>query len=320
MKFKIKTWLLVLSSLMVVATGACAEDYPTHAVKLIVGYPAGGMIDSVARMIAQRLADILKQPFVVENKPGASGNIAAAQTAKAAADGYTLFVNDVNPASLIYKDLPYDPIKSFTPVGNAVMVPLILVANSKTGIKTLADLIRQAKASPGTINYGTPGIGSLHHIAMEAFCRRAGIVLMHIPYKGGAQLYSALLSGEVQVGMIGIPAATTYSKSGQFNLLAVVSQQRYPTAPDVPAISEFYKGYDYASASGILAPAGLSPEIVEKLSGALKTALEGPEINERLIKLGLLRRWLSPRDYAEFLRQSNENYKRAIEESHIMLN
>jgi len=319
-----KTWFLAVACLMAVATAAFAEDYPTHPVKLLVGYAPGGAPDAIARTLAQRLSEILKQPFVVENKPGASGTIAANQTAKAAADGYTLFINDISQftiAPLIYKELPYDPIKAFTPIGLAVMVPLVLVSNPKTtAIKTLPDLIRHAKASPGTLNYGSPGIGSPHHIAIEVLSREAGIVLTHIPYKGSSQYLPAVLAGDIQLALSAFTAAAPYGKTGQLNLLGVTSEKRFSAAPDVPAIAEFYKGYDFAQGIGILAPSGLPPEVVAKLSGAMKIALEGPEMNERLLRLGLIPAWLSSRDYAEYLRLNLEKYRLAVEASHIILN
>jgi len=316
-------WFLLLSSLMLVATGASAEDYPTRPIRLVVGYAPGGSPDAVARTLGQRLSEILKQPFVIDNRPGASGTIAANQTAKAASDGYTLFVNDISQYAitpLLYKDLPYDPKTAFTPIALAVMVPLVVAASAKTGIKTLSDLVRQAKANPGKINYGSPGIGSPHHIAMEVFCREAGIVLTHIPYKGASQYIPAVVSGEIQVVISAFTGAAPYAKTGQVNLLGVTSEKRFSVAPDVPAIGEFYKGYEFSQGIGILAPAGLSPEIVAKLSAAVKTAIAGPDMNERLIKLGLISTWLSSQDYAEYLRQNLDKYKRAVDESHIILN
>jgi len=312
-----KVWFMAIGSLMTVATAAFADDYPTRTVKLLVGYAPGGAPDTVARILGQRLSQILKQSFIVENRPGAGGTLAVNQTAKASADGYTLSVADVGELVIsryIYKALPYDTNKDFTPIGLAVLAPMVLMSNAKTTkIKTLADLIRQAKASPGTINYGSSGIGTIHHIAMEMFKSEAGLDITHIPYKGGGQSVPALLGGEVQVGLAGFTLAAPYGKSGQVNLLAVTSAKRFPDAPDVPSLSEFYNGYNYASEIGIVAPAGLSPEIVAKLSGAIKTALEEPETKEKLRTIGVFPSWLSPQDYAENLHQNLTKYKRAVE-------
>jgi len=305
---------------MAVATAALAEDYPTHPVKFLVGYSPGGAPDTVARMLGQRLSQILKQPFVIENRPGAGGTLATTQTAKAAADGYTLLVADIGQLAIapyLFKELPYDPVKDFTPIGLAALAPMVLISNAKTtNIKNLADLIRTAKASPGTLNYASAGIGSIHHIAMEMFKSDAGLNITHIPYKGSSQSVPALLGGEVQLALSGFTAVVPFAKTGQVNLLAVTSAKRFPDAPEVPSLSESYKGYDYAAEIGILGPAGLAPEIVSKLSGAMKTALEEPEIREKLNALGLLHSWLSPQDYAENIRQNLKKFKRAVEISH----
>jgi len=324
MKLHMKAWFLAVGSLMIVATAAFADDYPTRTVKLLVAYAPGGAPDIVARIVGQRLSQMLKQSFIVDNRPGAGGMLAAKQTTKEAADGYTLLIADNGQLAIapyIYKEVPYDPIKDFTPIGLAVVGPMVLMSNAKTTkIKTLADLINQAKASPGTMNYGSSGIGSIHHIAMEVFCNEAGIVLTHVPYKGGGQSVPALLGGQVQLGLAGFPLAAPYSKSGQVNLLAVTSAKRLPEAPDVPALSEFYKGYDYAFELGFVAPAGLSPEIVAKLSGAIKNALNDPEIKEKLNSLGLIPTWLSAQDYGENIRQNLKKYRHGVEVAHITPN
>jgi len=315
-----KAWFLAVASLMAVATAAFAEDYPARTVKLLVGYAPGGAPDTAARIIGQRLSQILKQSFIIENRPGAGGTLAAAQTAKAVPDGYTLSVADVGEMVIspyIYKELPYDTSKDFTPVGLAVLAPVVIVSNAKTtNIKTLADLVRQAKASPGTLNYGSSGIGSIHHLSMEMFKTEAGIDVTHVPYKGAGQSVPALLGGQVPLLMSGFTAISSHAKSGQVNLLAVTSAKRFPGAPDVPTVSEFYKGFDYASEIGLLAPAGLSPEIVAKLSAALKIVLDEPETKEKLIKVGMIPNWLSPQDYAETIRQNLKKYKRAVEVAH----
>jgi len=320
---KLKTWFLAVASLMAVATVAFAEDYPTRPVKLLVGYGPGGASDIFARVLAQQLSEILKQPFIVENRPGASGTMAAAQTAKATADGYTLFVNDISQFAitpLIMEKLPYDSRTAFTPIADGVGVPMALVANPGTGFKTLADLVRYAKANPGKLNYGSPGVGSAHHIGMEVLCKDFGIVLTHIPYKGASQYIPAVLTGEVQVALTSFASALSYAKSGRFVLLAATSEQRFSSAPDVPSVSESYKGSEFSMGLGVMAPKGVSPEIVSKLSGAIKTALETPAAKERLLSIGLVPSWLSSQDYAEYITRNLDKYKRWLEELHLALN
>jgi tripartite-type tricarboxylate transporter receptor subunit TctC len=323
MKTTIKKWLFVLCGLMMVVSNTYADDYPTRPVRVMVGYAPGGAPDTVARFVGQRLTQILKQSFIIENKPGAGGTLATNQVAKALPDGYTIMVLDIGQLAIapyIFKNLPYDSLKDFTPIGRAAVVPMVLAANADSHIKSMADLIRFAKANPGRIAYGSSGIGSIHHIAMEVLKSEAGIDLKHVPYKGSGQSVPALLGGEIQVAMTAYPAVGSFAKSGQVNIIAVTSEKRFPGTPDVPALSETYKGYDYASEIGIVGPAGLPPDVVAKLSSALKIILAEPDIQNKLLGVGAIPSWLSPQDYAENIRQNLAKYKKAVEISHAVQN
>jgi tripartite-type tricarboxylate transporter receptor subunit TctC len=323
MKTVIKTWLLVIFGLTMIASNAYADDYPTRTVRVLVGYAPGGAPDIVARFIGQRLTQVLKQSFIVENKPGAGGTLATNQIAKASADGYTIMVLDIGQLAIapyIFKGLPYDPIKDFTPIGRAAVVPMVLAANADSHIKTMADLIQLAKASPGKITYGSSGIGSIHHIAMEMLKSEAGIDLKHVPYKGSGESVPALLGGQVQVAMTAYPAVGSFAKSGKVNILAVTSEKRFPRTPDVPALSETYKNYDYASEIGVVGPAGLPSDVVTKLSSALKSILAESDIQNKLLGVGAISSWLSPQDYSENIRLNLAKYKKAVEISHAVQN
>jgi tripartite-type tricarboxylate transporter receptor subunit TctC len=323
MKTAIKKWLFALCGLMMVISNTYADDYPTRPIRVMVGYAPGGAPDTVARFVGQRLTQVLKQSFVIENKPGAGGTLATNQIAKAVPDGYTIMVLDIGQLAIapyIFKDLPYDSLKDFTPIGRAAVVPMVLAANADSHIKTMADLIRLAKASPGKITYGSSGIGSIHHIAMEVLKSEAGIDLKHVPYKGSGQSVPALLGGEVQVAMTAYPAVGSFAKSGQVNIIAVTSEKRFPGTPDVPALSETYKGYDYASEIGIIGPVGLPPDVVAKLSSALKIILAESDIQNKLLGVGAIPSWLSPQDYAENIRKNLAKYKKAVEISHAVQN
>ena len=314
MKYFGKLGVFLAAGMLSLASTCLAGDFPDHAIRVLVGYPPGGAPDVVARIVGQRLSQILKQAFVVENKPGAGGTIAATVVAKAPADGYTILFGDAGQFSIapwLFKDLPYDPIKGFTPIGQAAVVPMVLAAKASTGIKTVADLVRLAKASPGKLTYASSGVGSIHHIAMEMFKDDAGIDVTHVPYKGSGQSVPALLGGEVQVAMTAYPALGSYAKNGQVNILAVTSAKRYAGTPEVPALSEIYPGYDYASEIGVVGPAGMPPQVV---------VMAEPGIQEKLAGVGAIASWQSPQDFGVGMQKNLLKYKKAVEISHAVQN
>ena len=267
-----------------IAMAAVGQGYPDKPVKIIVGYAAGGGPDVVARLLAQKLTQSLGQPFVVESRVGATGTIATAQVAKSLPDGYTLLLGETAQLAIVpyvYKTLGYDPAKDLAPVALMITAPLVLVSSVKTTqIKTLDALIHEAKARPGKLDYGTVGIGSMHHIAMETMKADLGISVTHIPYKGGPLTVSALLTGEVP--LILTTVSSLGQNIGQANILAVTSKDRYAVLPEVPSISEVIKGYDFSSQMGVLAPAGTPPEVVAKLSSTIKAAIHSPDFLDRL--------------------------------------
>ncbi len=300
--------------------GANAQDYPNRSVKIVVGYVAGGGPDAVARSLALELSKVLGQPFVVENRPGAGGTLSTKQVAAAPADGYTLLAGETGQlviAPFLFKSLSYDPVKDLTPIGLATTEILLMVSNPKTNIKTIQDLTREAKANPGKLNYGSSGLGSIHHIAMEAFKADAGINITHVPYKGSGQSVPALLGGEVQILMTGYTAMWPQIVAGSANLLAVTSPRRFRGAPDTPALSEVVKGYDFTSEVGLLGPAGLPPEVVDKLSNALRTVLSKPDVRTKLEAGSRQVTWSTAGEYAESIQQSLKRYQRAVKLANI---
>lgn len=305
----------IVAVMMSVGLGANAQDYPTKPVKIIVGYVAGGGPDMIARALGQKLTQILGQPFVIENKPGSGGVLATAQVAKMPADGYTLLLGETGQlviAPHIHKSLPYDPLKDLAPVARVTTDPMILVSNSKSSIKTIQDLMREVKANPGLINYGSSGIGTIHHISMEVFKSDVGLDIVHIPYKGSGQSIPAILAGDVPVLVTTVTAVGPLIRSGALNLLAVTSPSRIPSFPKVPSITEFIKGYDYSSEVGILAPAGLPPAILTKLSAAIKKAVESPEFNAQFKETSTIVTYGTASEYAENLRNNLKKYERAV--------
>lgn len=299
--------------------GAAAQSYPAKPVRMVVGYAAGGGPDVLARALAQKLTQSMGQSFVVENRAGASGTLATAQVAKAPADGYTLLMGETAQlviAPHVYKALPYDPVKDLAPVSMIATVPLLLVSSAKASqIRTLADLVREAKARPDKLDYATVGIGSIHHIAMESMKRDLGINLTHVPYKGGALTVNALLAGEVPVILTTLSSLGQNASAG--HILAVSSRDRYPGLPDVPAISELVKGFDFSSQMGILAPAGTPPDVVTRLSVAVKAAVHSPDFQERLKIMGFALTWESADGYAENIRSNLPKYARAVKVANI---
>ena len=294
---------------------AAGDPYPVRTVKLVVGYVPGGSPDTAARIVSQRLSQILGQPVVVENRAGAGGTLATAQVAKAPADGYTLLLGETGQlviAPWITKNLAYDVMRDFAPVGMVGTTPLVLVANAKTGIRTLQDLVREARAKPGTLNYGSSGNGTIHHIAGEVLKADTGMDLMHVPYKGSGQSVPAVISGDVPVLMTSLTVVLPFIQAGTVNALGVTSAARYGDLPNVPAIGEVVKDYDYSSEMGILAPAGTPAPVINKLSQALREALNSAEVQKQF-KLGsIVPLYTTPAGYADNLRRNLRKYEQAV--------
>ena len=316
---KICRAFLVVASL-VLAASSHAQDYPNRPVKLLVGYVPGGGPDMVARALAQKLSEILGQPFVVENKPGAGGTLATGIAAKSLADGYTLLVGETGQlviAPYVYKNLSYKTLKDFSPVALVSSEPLLLVSSNKSGIKTVQDLVQQGRAHPGTLSYGSSGVGTIHHIAGEVFKSGLGLDLMHIPYKGSGQSVPAVLSGDVPVLVSSFAGAGSHIRAGTLNLLAVTTAGRIPSMPNVPAVSEIIKGYEFPSEVGILAPAGLPLAVLNKLSAAIKLACDSPDFLAKFKETSTILTYKSPAEYAENLKTNLQKYADAAKLSKV---
>ena len=279
------SWLLCLVPGLVFA-----QTYPTQSLKIIVPFTPGTGMDTIARTVSPRLAERLGQPVVVQNMPGASGNIGADSVAKANADGYTLLMgaNTMLMATQIYKNVPFNPVKDFAPVSMSAYGTLMLVANPKTGIKTLKELVDQAKARPGAINFGSPGVGTPHHMSMELFKAETNLFMLHVPYKGTAGYVQDLLSGEINVGFLPVHVAQGFVSSGRLNALAVGSPKRHPVAPNVATIDELgVKGVNVDMWYAFFAPAKTPAPVVSRLNTELIAVLALPEVREVLGKAGL---------------------------------
>ena len=278
--------VLGLSSLSTFAQGT----YPNQAIKIVVPFTPGTGMDTIARVVGPRLSERLGQPVVVQNQAGASGNIGAETVAKSNPDGYTLLMgaNTMLIASQMYKNVGFDPVKDFAPVSMAAYGSLMLVANPKTGIKSLANLIKEAKAKPGAISFGSPGVGTPHHMAMELFKLESNTFMLHVPYRGTAGYTQDLLGGELNVGFLPVHIAQGFVKGGRLNALAVGSPKRHPVAPDVPTFEEVgVKRIDVDLWYGFFAPSKTPAAVVARLNTEMAAILRQPEVKDILGKAGL---------------------------------
>jgi len=283
--------VLAMSTALAWSSAARAQQaYPAKPIRLILPFPPGGSTDIVARLIGQKLTESWGQPVLIENRPGAGGNIAAETAARAAPDGYTLFqVNVANAiGATLYPKLSYDLITSFAPVIQLATTPYVLLAHPTVPAKNTAELIALAKARPGQLNYASAGGGSATHLSGELLKSMAGVNIVHVPYKGTGPAVTALLSGEVDLYFATVPAALPLVEAKKLRALGVTSARRSPLMRDVPAIAEAgLKGYETSTWHGILAPAGTSPEIVVKLNAEIARVLAQPAVKERLVGQGL---------------------------------
>lgn len=300
---------------------ASAQDsYPSKAIRFVVPYSPGGLPDTVARIVAQRLQEKVGQSVVVENRPGSNGNVAAGVIANSPADGYTFLVTDgsmlsINP--LLYKDLSYDKEKDFMPVAFLARAPLFLAAHPSVPVSTLSEFIAHAKANPGRLNYGSSGIGSSHHLSMEAMKSSLGIDLAHIPYKGSGQSVPALIGGQVEVLFSAYPSLAPFVKDKRVKLLATNGAQRSPQAPDVPPIADAIPGYDFAVNVGVLARAGTPSTAIEKLATELTAVVKQPEVIEKLTVAGIEAAGGGPTEYANVIKGENDRIAKAIQAAGI---
>jgi tripartite-type tricarboxylate transporter receptor subunit TctC len=300
---------------MLTAAEAQAPAFPAQNLRLIVPFTAGTGMDTIARAVAPKLAERLGQSVVVQNVPGASGNIGTDQVAKAHPDGYTLLVgaNTMLMASQLYKNVPFDPLKDFAPVSMAAYGTLMLVANPKTGIKTVQDLLTAARARPGSITFGSPGVGTPHHMAMELFKNHAKLFMLHVPYRGTAGYTQDLLSGEINVGFLPVHIAQGFVAAGRLNALAVGSAKRHPVAAGVATLEELgQKGVEVDMWYAFMAPAKTPTPVVARLNAEISAILKLPEIRDLLGRAGLDAVSSSPEELARVIRRDYPRWGEVI--------
>ena len=310
---------LLLGSALLLAFGAVAQDkYPAKPVTLIVPQAPGGANDTVARILAQRLSENLGQQFIVDNRPGAGGNIGTAAAAKARPDGYTLLLT-VNSAHVInpflYKNAGFDPVKDFEPVTPVATVAYVLVANPSFPAKSVKELIELAKAKPGQLTYASAGNGTLNHLLGEMLKTTAGIELVHVPYKGAAASVTDVVGGRVPISFQSAPSAMSFIKSGKLRVLGVANEKRVPGMPDVPAISETLPGYGATPWYGVLAPAGTPKPIIARLNAEIGKALDNKDLQEKMAAQGAEVTKSTPEQFAAMIKEELPRWAKIVKES-----
>jgi tripartite-type tricarboxylate transporter receptor subunit TctC len=314
--------LLAVLALALACTEALAQPtadaYPSKPIRFILPFPPGGGTDILGRVIAERLSASLGQPVVIENRGGAGGNVGAEAAAKSPPDGYTIVL--VAPSLAIspslYTKLNYDPVKDLAPVSLVGTVPNVLVTNPSVPAQNLAEFIALAKAAPGGMNFGSGGNGTSNHLAGELFNIQAGVKLVHVPYKGVNLAMNDVLAGQVQMVVIGIPAALPFIRAGRLRALAVIAPARAPALPEVPTAAEAgLPNYEVTTWYGVLAPSGTPRPIITRLNAELARAMHAPELKERLAATGTEPRTSTPEEFAEFIRQEIAKWGKVVREA-----
>jgi tripartite-type tricarboxylate transporter receptor subunit TctC len=300
-------------------TFARAETYPTRPVRILVGFAAGGNFDLVARLIGQSLSERLGQQFIIENRPGASGNLATEAAIRSPADGYTLLlggaVNAVN--ATLFEKLNFDFVRDIAAVSGVVQFPNVMTVSSSFPAKTVPEFIAYTKANPNKINHGSSGNGTTQHLAGELFKMMTGVSFTHVPYRGASQAITDLLGGQVQVLFEPLPASIEHIKSGKLHALAVTTAKRSEALPNLPAISEFVRGYEASGWNGLCAPKNTPVEIVAKLNDAVQSSLADPKTKARLADLGATTLSGSPTEFGKLIASETEKWAKVIRAANI---
>jgi tripartite-type tricarboxylate transporter receptor subunit TctC len=314
--------VLSLAATLAISTpqaGAAADAYPARPVRFVVAFPPGGGTDIIARSIAQKLAERFAQQVVVDNRPGAGGNIGTDIVAKAAPDGYTMLMGSAGPLAInasLFGKMPFDPIKDLAPVTLAASTPNVLVVHPSLRATSVTELIALAKAKPGEINFASSGHGTPAHLAGELFNSMAGVKLVHVPYKGAAPALADLLGGQVQLMFSTMPPALPHVKDGKLRALAVTSSKRSPAKPDLPTVDEAaLHGFEANTWHGVVVPAGTPAAIVARLNREIVAILHMPEIVERLSGQGAEALGSTPEEFAAYIRSETLKWARVVRDS-----
>lgn len=318
---KIATATLLGLTVSASALAQTADNYPNRSITMVVAFPAAGTTDILARLIGQKLTEKFKQTVVVENRPGAAGNIGTAYVAKAPPDGYTIVMGTIGTQSInpsLYKKMPYDAAKDFVPLTRAAMVPNLLVVNKDAPFNTLPEMLAYEKANPGKLTYGSSGNGTTLHLSGELFNLMAGTKITHIPYKGSTPAVADLMGGQISMIFDNMPSAIQQVKGGRLKALAVTSAQRNPQLPEIPTIQEIgVAGYEVWSWFGLLAPAATPKPIVDKLNASIVEIIKQPDVQAKIIELGAVPVPETSAEFGAFIAAETLKWAKVIKEANI---
>ena len=314
--------LVAVTTVLGAALGpATAQEpgYPSRPVRIIVAFPVGGLLDTVSRIVGDKLTTVLGQQFIIESRPGAGGTLATAAVARAEPDGYTLMmINDnhaVNPS--VFKNIPYDSVKDFAPIGFVGSAPMALSANARLPVRTVQDLIELARQQPGKISYASVGIGSASHLAGELFAAKAGVRMLHVPFRGGAPAINDLVAGHVDTMFVTAVVGGQHMKTGALTPLALAASARFETLPEVPTMAEAGYPLEAAYWFGLAAPSGTPPAVLARLESALTQVLAMPDLRKRMTEMGAVVTPLGSRQFGDYIRTEMDKWADVIVQNGI---
>jgi tripartite-type tricarboxylate transporter receptor subunit TctC len=314
--------LVAVAAVLGTALGpATAQEpgYPSRPVRIIVAFPVGGLLDTVSRIVGDKLTMVLGQQFIIESRPGAGGTLATAAVARAEPDGYTLMmINDnhaVNPS--VFKNIPYDSVKDFAPIGFVGSAPMALSANARLPVRTVQDLIELARQQPGKTSYASVGIGSASHLAGELFAAKAGVRMLHVPFRGGAPAINDLVAGHVDTMFVTAVVGGQHMKTGALTPLALAASARFETLPEVPTMAEAGYPLEAAYWFGLAAPSGTPPAVLARLESALTRVLAMPDLRKRMTEMGAVVTPLGSRQFGDYIRTEMDKWADVIVQNSI---
>ena len=315
--------LLALGLLCATGGAALAQSYPTKPIRMMIGFPPGGGTDIIGRIVAQKLSEALGQQIIVDNRGGASGQLAAELLSRAAPDGYTIMMAHIAAVSILpslVSKLPYDAQKDFAPVSLSAIGPNLLVVHPSVPVRTVKELIALAKARPGQLQYASPGAGTVQHLAGELFKLQAKVDMLHVPYKGSGQSIVDLIGGHVHLDFDAVPPVINHVRQGKLRALAVTSAKRFSLLPDMPTVEESgVPGFDMSTWWGIVAPAAVSKDIINRLHTEMVKAIRQPDAKEKISGVGADIVGNTPEEFATFIRTETEKYARIVKAANIKI-